>query len=394
MITVEIPAFPVPIKEMPLRLSVPPFLKLMAFTCAAFFTFQSGAVYAEQPKLEIVAELDQRPGNIAVSVDHRIFVTMHPFDNPKYKLMELKDGKLKPFPNEQWSQGRTTKDDAGIEAAIGIRAMIRNVVYVTDMGSKKFPPRLLGFTLRNDTVFVDSAIPPQTLTDQSFLQDLAFDWTDNTTYIADMGQADLTKPAKPAILVVYANPFQTPRRVLEGHPSLMPTDQPMRAEGKEIQVLKDGKPVPVYAGLNPITMDPQKEWLYYAPMGPGKIYRVRPRLMKDVNLPPETLAASVEVVGEKPASDGMTIDAAGNIYIGDVDKSEIGIIRPGKPYETYIKDERLKWVDGFSFAPDGMLYITVNQLNHSKQLNVGKETGAKPYLIARFKPETMGAVGR
>jgi sugar lactone lactonase YvrE len=396
MITVEIPAFPVRIKELPVRLSFPPFLHLIVFACSAMSisVLGSGAAHAEQPKLEIVAELDQRPGNIAVSIKNRIFVTMHPFDDPTYKLMELQGGKLVPFPTPYWSQSRSTRDDAGIEAAIGIRAVIRDGLFVMDMGSKKYPPRLIGFRLYDDTIVTDTTFPPHTLTEQSFLQDIAFDWTDNTVYIADMGQADLTKPAKPAIIILYSNFFQTPRRLLEGHHSLMPTVQPMRAEGKDIQVMKDGNPMTVYAGLNPITIDPQREWLYYAPMGPGKIYRVRTSLLKDINLPPETLEASVEVVAEKPASDGMTIDAAGNIYLGNVDKNEIGIIRPGQAYETYIKDERLVWVDGFSFAPDGMIYATVNQLNRAKQLNLGEETATKPYLIVRFKPEVMGAIGR
>ncbi len=356
------------------------------------------AVAAEKPpELEIVAELDQRPGNIAVSSEGRIFVTMHPFDNPDYSVMELQDGKLVPWPSEAWSGPRNDKQE-GTGSAIGIRASLKGWVYVLDMGAKSaaktYGPQLSTYNLSTNEFFMGRFIPEAVLTEQSFLQDFALDWVNEDFYIADMGQADLTKPARPAIIVLYGNYFQTARRVLEGHPSLMPSDKPMQAEGRDILVMKDGKPTQIFAALNPITIDPQREWLYYGPMGAGKIYRVKTSLLRDINLSPEQLASFVEVVGDKPESDGMTVDAKGNVYLTGVNGNEIGIIRPGHPYETYIKDDRLDWPDGFSFGPDGMIYVTINQLNRSKALNLGKEEGMKPYLIARFKPIAMGAIGR
>lgn len=365
----------------------------------ALFVVPLTAYAAEQPQLEVFAEMQGRPGNIAVALDGSLIMTMHPFDDPLHKVMKITNGKLAPFPNDKWSESRPAgaveKDDVGIESAIGIHATIRNIAYTIDMGSKNHAPRLVGFSIPGNTVFKVQNIPENVLTEQSFLQDFAFDWIDNTTYIADMGQADLTKPAKPALIVLYSNPFQKARRVLEGHPGVLPTDAPMRAEGKDIQVMQEGKPVAVHAALNPITIDPQRGWLYFGPMGPGKLYRVKTSLLKDINLPPEQLAAAVEEVADKPASDGMTIDAQGNIYLGNVDAGEIDVIRNGsKTAEPYIQDERLKWVDGFSFSPDGYIYATVNQLNRSKQLNLGKETSEKPYLIVRFKPIAMGSVGR
>ena len=71
------------------------------------------------PELEIVAELDFRPGNIAVSQDSRILITSHPFENYKYAVLELlADGTTKPYPNEDWSS-KPDIQGKGINSAIG-----------------------------------------------------------------------------------------------------------------------------------------------------------------------------------------------------------------------------------------------------------------------------------
>jgi hypothetical protein len=38
---------------------------------------------SEPPKLEVVAELQDRPANIAVDLQGRIYVTLHPVDSPQ-----------------------------------------------------------------------------------------------------------------------------------------------------------------------------------------------------------------------------------------------------------------------------------------------------------------------
>lgn len=383
--------------------------RLRAAACVLLLCSSGAAIAAQQPAakpgLEIVAALKERPGNIGVSTDGRIFLTLHPFDAPHYKLVEvLGDGSLRPYPSKEMSaapQGAAGQNlAAGLINPLGIRITLRGILMLIDMGEtgKGRPAMLKAFSLSNNSMVINYPIPGELLTPQSFLQDFAFDWVDNTALIADMGQADLTQPARPGLIIVYGNPLQKPRRVLDGHPSLMPPDTPMKAEGRAMEVKKDKQKVSVRAGLNPITIDPQRNWLYFGPMGAGKIYRAPLSVLKDINATPEEVAASVEEVADKPESDGMTIDADGNIYLTNVNDNEIGIIRGdgtrwGK-YETYLKDERLIWPDGMCFGPDGMIYVTINQLNRSKPLNLGVEEGQPPYYVARFRPVAMGTIGR
>src|SRR5919201_3489765 len=50
--------------------------------------------------LEVVADLDYPPGNIAVSATGRVFFTLHPSGDPPIKLAELVGGKPVPYPDE------------------------------------------------------------------------------------------------------------------------------------------------------------------------------------------------------------------------------------------------------------------------------------------------------
>ncbi len=376
---------------------------LTALTLLVALPAQAKLMPAPEPELEVIAELDQRPGNVAVSMEGRVFITMHPFDKPRCQVMEvLGDKTVVPYPSEEVSCGtlkESTKNAKGVEnriyGAIGLRTTLHSTLIVLDMGTKTVAPRLVSISIGQNAIDNAVTLPATVVTDQSFLQDFAYDWYTNNVYVADMGQADLTGTPKPAIIMVSSGPTLPSRRVLESDPSVMPPATPMQAGGKDVTVLKDGKPVPVMAGLNPITIDPQNGWLYYAPMAAGKISRIPLDKIGDTTIKPEEMGKYVEPYADKPASDGMTIDAQGNIYLTSVNTGEIGIIDyKTRQYRTYLKDARLIWPDGFAFGPDGMLYVTINQLHKAAALNLGKEEGVKPYLVARFKPVVMGTIGR
>src|SRR5262245_42513743 len=49
--------------------------------------------------LELVADLDYPPGNIAVSPTGRVFFTFHPQGSPPQKVVELVNGRLVPYPD-------------------------------------------------------------------------------------------------------------------------------------------------------------------------------------------------------------------------------------------------------------------------------------------------------
>ena len=52
--------------------------------------------------VEVVASLDEPPGNIAVAPDGRVFITYHPEARPPLHVMELVNGRPVPYPNAEW----------------------------------------------------------------------------------------------------------------------------------------------------------------------------------------------------------------------------------------------------------------------------------------------------
>ncbi|MDD3021544.1 MAG: L-dopachrome tautomerase-related protein [Alphaproteobacteria bacterium] len=350
----------------------------------------------EAPKLEKVAELEGRPANLAVSVDGQIVVSMHPFDKPATKMILIKkDGTTEPFPSAKWNEGDgPDANGIGFTNVMGVRASTNGTVVVLDMGNEDHAPRLVELNLRGQVIVSVRYIPRDFTTEQSFLQDFAYDWDKGHIYIADMGQADLTKPAKPAIIDVDMRGGWI-HRTFTNFPGIMPPEEPVKVNGKVLTIDKDGKEVPVHAALNSITIDVLQDYLYFAPMGAGKLYRVPLSRLSDIAFSEEDVIKRVEVIGDKPESDGITVDSAGNVYIAAFGKGEIGVMSPDGVYKTYIKDDRLQWADGFSFAPDGYIYVTISRLNEAPIFNHGKEPAEKkPYLIARFKPITDGGIGR
>ena len=248
-----------------------------------------------KPRLEIVAQLKQRPGNVAVAKDGRVFISMHPFDNPEFKVMEvLPEGTLKPYPSPMWSK-EPGADGVGLTRVVHL-AVVGDTLYIMDMGSDLATPKMVAWDIKANALKRLWYMPGHVLTKKSFLQDFVISPDEHTAVIADMGQADFS--GKPDAALIYLNLERgTAVRKLMGHASLRPSQKPMRADGVEMRFTKDGRDFPLYLGLNPITLDPKGTWLYYGPMGQGLIYKVLLRDFISPELSNDELGRRVAVCG-------------------------------------------------------------------------------------------------
>jgi sugar lactone lactonase YvrE len=336
--------------------------------------------------LEVVAELQEAPGNVAVLPGGRIVMSLHQFYEPEYRVVELHaDGSTTPFPNEWWA----TPPDAsgiGLQAVLGLRADARGRVWLLDNGASV--PRLVVWGTRGDRLERFLPIPWPATRAGSFHNDLAVDLLNDAVYIADIGGDE-----GPALVVVDLETGFS-RRVLAGHPSVQAEDVPLVIDGREVTLTGADGTSPARVGVNPITIDPSFTWVYWGAMHGTSLWRAKAADLADLGLPSDELAARVERYGDKPVSDGISIDVAGNVYVTDLAAGAIGVTGPDGAYRVLYEDERLSWPDGISAGPDGWMYVTVNQLHRSAPLNGGTDASIPPYYLMRFRPLAAAVVGR
>ncbi len=339
--------------------------------------------------LQVFATLSQAPGNIAVSPSGRVFVSQHQFYGPDYRVVEVMgDGTTRPFPNAAWS-AILGADGIGLQAVLGIRASADGVLWMLDNGST--PPRLVGWDLNADTVRQVIPIPSPASVPGSFLNDFAVDLANNAIYIADFADA----PDKAAIVVVDLA-SGTSRRVLQGDRSTRPEDVPLIVDGRRIRKHNpDGTETEARIGVNPITIDAQYQWVYYGAMNGTSLWRVSTADLLNAALTPSELSARVVRFGDKPVSDGISIDQDGGVYVTDLAANGIGVVNSEGHYRLLVQDpQKLSWPDGMSGGPDGRMYVTVNQLHRSPPLNGGVNGAQPPFSIVTFQPLAPAVVGR
>jgi len=323
------------------------------------------------------------PGNVAVAASGRVFFTCHPEGDPRIHVAELIDGTPVPYPDEAF-QGSGTPH---FQTPLSLRIDRQNRLWVLDYGHYGITgrPRLFAFDLNTNRLTDRYDFPSSAAGMLSMLNDFQVDPRGRKIYIADTSLFG----RRPALLV-YDVENRTIRRLLERHPSVMPKDYLINAGGRDMTLFGI---VTLKVGVDSIALDKRGKWLYYAPLSDNRMYRVATRDLRDDSLDPAALAAKVETWGPKTLSDGITMDVDDGIYISDMEHSTILELRSDRQLVTLLKDPRLRWPDGFSFGPDGWLYVTDSALQHVILRSRAEIRDQSPYRIFRFKPGPLGVPG-
>lgn len=359
-------------------------IQSIAAAIAVFIMFTHPA--AAETDYEVVAEFgaDVGPGNIAVSPEGRIFMSLHRFWGAPHRVVEvMADGRVEPYPNEVWANP-PEGDGPGLNGVLGLRADREGILWMLDNPGEGQVGKLVGWNTRTETLERVIPLAPPVVREDIFLNDLAVDRENEAVYIADTASPDFA-----ALIVVDLKTGRT-RRVLEGSRFTRPEDIDMVIDGRVVTLGGD----PARVGVNPITIDPTNSWVYFGAMNGTSIYRVRTTDLLDESLSPQDLEARVERYGDKPVSDGSTIDGGGNVYITDITNDAVGIVRRDGGYETLFADDTLSWPDGFAYGPDDFIYATVNELHRAPALNNGENGMMGEFKIIRFKAVEPGAPGR
>lgn len=360
-----------------LLLSVAAAVLKLRYGGGADFPDRSGPPRLHAGALEIVAKLPTPPGNIAVSADGRLFVSLHPEARPTLKVIEIREGKALPYPSETFLD--CALEPRCFRDVLGIRIDRQNRLWTLDNGMHGVhPARLLAFDLATGAVVQEFEFPREVAALGSHLND--FQVTADGLHLVI---ADASFFGKKPALIVYDVLERQARRALAGHPSVTAEDFTPTVSGRHMEVLGL---VSIRPGVDSIALDRANEWLYFAPVTSLNLYRVRLADLLDPKLSAADLAGRVEVFAPKTMSDGITTDDAGNIYISDLEHSALVLLKPDRNLETLVRDERLlRWPDGFSFGPDGWLYVSCSALQDVLGRLPHQIQSKAPYYVVRLK---------
>ena len=328
--------------------------------------------------LEIVAELPEPPGNLAVSAAGRVFFTYHAESRPDVKVLELVNGKPVPYPSVEFQSPRP-QGAPFFDQIFNLRIDGQNRLWTLDHGFHGLrQPRLLAFDLATNQLVHQFDFPAAAAGVGSYLQDMQVDPAGERIYLADLS-AVAQKPA----IVIYDTKSRTARRVLEEHPAVTAQPFEINAQGRRMYPLFGL--FWMHPHLDPIALDRRNEWLYFGAMSGDTLYRARVADLNDASLSAAALGAKVEKYARRSQCDGLSIDQADNIYITSIEDGAINILGPDRVQKTLVKHPKMRWPDGLSFGPDGYLYIADSDIPDVMMQSKDHIRRSGPFYIFRFR---------
>lgn len=327
---------------------------------ALAFGVSRGAVAARgtAPQAEVIFQLPLAPAGMTMSPAGDFLISVSYEEKPQNRVVAItKSGESTPFPNAPVSQA-APDEPLTLDAVRGMALDKGGVVWMLDSGRRsELPPKIIAWDAEHGRLQRVLNLSQPALLSGSNLNDIAVDVEHQFLVVADSASG------LDAALVVIDLATGLGRRVLQGHPSVVPVaGLDLLIDGKKIQARRlDGTPADPDGGVHPLALDRRNEWLYFGPMRSLKLYRVRTEHLRDAALPSAKLAGLVEEYSAKPLCAGISLDSKGNIYVSDLPGKAVGVIAAGtRQYQVLVEDPRFLWPDGLCFGPDGKLYFFTN----------------------------------
>ncbi|MBT9098877.1 hypothetical protein KFZ76_14295 [Methylovulum psychrotolerans] len=358
--------------------------KLVAISVLALLAIRADA----KSNFDIIANLDNGPGNVTVTDNGRIIMSLHQFYQPKFTVVEYKDNTIVPFPNREMVDA-DSKAAMKLDSVLGIRSA-DGIVWMLDNGMRsRVTPKLVGWDIKADKLHQVIMLPSPIAPKDAFVNDFTVDTRHNIIVISDPAGG-----TNAGLIVVNLKTGKV-RRVLEGDSSVIPENVDLIIDKVPIQIKDNsGKLNRPHIGVNPITEDLNNEWVYFGPMHGLSLYRIKADDLANEYMDDNILASHVERYSDKPISDGISIDKDNNIYLGELAENAIGVITTDRKYRRLSQCPRLSWVDSFSFGPNGDLFAVVNRLHQSAMLNGGVLSAKPPFYLLKIHALSSGLPGR
>ncbi len=344
-----------------------------------------GAPYPDASSVPLVANkdvaavgtLDFPPGNVAVSNDGRVFFNLHPIAHPDRFtdafLFELVDGKPRPYPD--------AAAQPDLRFVFGMTVDRQHRLWLTAPAAlERERTRLIAYDILTNTKVFDHELDPGVA---RFGQDLRISPDGKTVLLANASAFRFTA----ASLVVLDIATWKSRDILIGDPSTQAQDWLMTVGGSPYRVAYGL--IDFQAGLDGLSISPNGQWLFLAPMSNDTLFRVPMADVLDPAVSPEALSAHVTRVGKKPLSDGIEAAPDGSVLVTDVEHGGIARVDADGGLQTLVKLGEVSWADGVAVSPDGTAYFTDSAIPRyidtlMRPPTLDRLRSGRPYHLYRF----------
>jgi sugar lactone lactonase YvrE len=329
----------------------------------------------DRARVELVFSYPEPIGNVAATPDsgtQRLFFTIHPESRPQtYHLMEVVDGVAVPYPDSASQKQLFT-------SVLGLFADQQQRLWTIDHGLHGSEEvRLLAFDLLRDSLVHRYVFPKDVAETLSFFNDLSVTPDGRFVFIADVSFF-----GRQPSLVVYDVENRRSRSLLDGHPSVDHQHFVPETPAKKMRFF--GGLVDLLTGIDGLDVSRDGAYVYWAPMGHAKLFRLPVAIAVNFNHSDERIASAVEEVSPKPLSDGIRLDNEGNVYITDIEHQGVYVVPPQGRGFTLVKDTRIRWADGLSLGGDGYMYLADSDIPNQMLQSRENIVANAPYHIFRF----------
>ncbi|NOU58290.1 L-dopachrome tautomerase-related protein [Marinifilum caeruleilacunae] len=314
----------------------------------------------QDKQIEVIASSDKQWTGVAVSQNGRLFVNFPKWsDDVPVSVAEIIDGKTVAFPSPEWNNPEKNESFKAVQSVVVDE---QNKLWVLDTRNPLFQgvleggPKLYVFNLENNEMEKMYSFPEGVYQPNSYFNDVRIDTENQFAYMTDSGNG---------ALIVLDLQLGESKRVLDLHFSTESEVDHLVCDGVkwENSVHSDG-----------IALSPDKQFLYYIALTGHSLYRISTKVLRDLNLSDEQIAAQVEMVKKVPATDGMMFDKDGNLWLGGLEDNSINVLQSNGEIKKQVKDEIIRWADSFAMDQTGNVYFTTSQIhlpeNQRKQYQV------------------------
>ncbi|WP_246663549.1 major royal jelly family protein [Phyllobacterium endophyticum] len=336
-------------------------------------------------RLQKVATFDHQVTGVTVSEDGRIFVNFPRWseDVPVSVVEVMKDGSIKPYPDDEWNAWRNVKmsEISPKDHFVTVQSVVadqKGSLWVVDPAAPnsektvKDGPKLVQVDLKTNTVKKVYPFSPEVAGPASYLNDVRIAPDGAFAYFTDSGS--------PGGLVVLDLRSGKAWRVL--------SDDPSTQAEKDVVVETDGKPLRRPDGRQPqfnadsIALATDGKTLYFKALTGKTMYRVPTEALQKAEADPG--AVRPEKVADTEPTDGLWIDQQNRIYLSTMSNNGIKILGIEGKLMPFIEDSRLRWPDTFAQGPDGTMYVTASHIQDSPWFHQGWTD--KSFTLFKFAP--------